>query len=140
MSDFSFELTGEDKGILRYKDKKCGTFEKIDGSYSVDIAVPARKGLWTKEFRKSQEKIDAFFSTPGHGVAKEVEKVEEPEESYDEILAKWKADLMAQAAADGNIAAILDDGTGVIYKGPATAETLKQIKAIPNVLEVLNEA
>ena len=47
--------------------------------------------------------------------------------------------LLDKAEANGNIAAIKNDGNGVIYKGPATQDNIDAVLEYDDIVEVLND-
>ena len=133
MSEFSKVEETATNGILRYKGRKCGDYIIADDSVEVEIYTATGKAAWAKEF-DTDDKISAFFS-------KEPDKEDKPvedEPSDEELLEKWKEELLAKANAEGNIATILTNGDGRIYKGPLTKENIKKVEALEEVREVLN--
>jgi len=157
MSEFTHSRENDKGGIIRYKSRKVGIYTIAeDGGIVVDLAQPARRQNWSDEFGDDQEKIKTFLElgeqpeppvreepTVEAETPTEEEVVIEPElkeQTDEEILASWRASLIAKAEELGNIATLLDSGEGRIYKGPATQENIDNILSIDGVKEVLTNA
>lgn len=137
MSDFTTVKETEIKGILRYKGRKCGEYEINENGVGVDISTATGKAAWQDEFQGDTEKINEFFGIKKSELDPAIEN--EPELTDEEIMEQWRNNLLASANEKENIAAVLHNGDGRIYKGPATKENILRVIGLEEVKEVLNE-
>ena len=143
MSEFNYIKETDTEGILRYKGRKCGSY-KINGqNVEVDISTATGKAAWLAEFKEDSNAISKFFGLdvkPEPTPEPEIEPTPEPEiETEDDVLVEWRNMLLDKAEANGNIAAIKNDGNGVIYKGPATQDNIDAVLEYDDIVEVLND-
>ncbi len=152
MSDFTIVKENETSGVLRYKGRKCGVYTTNGASAEVDISTATGQAAWAEEFKEDNGAISAFFGLDG-SIEAPTDRGE-PEPTLDpkpapvpeptpepepvDVVVEWRAELLAKAEAKGNIAAILANGDGRIYKGPATQENMDDVLGLSDVKEVLN--
>ena len=136
---FKFEKETEKKGIVRYGARKCGEYNIDDkGIINVDIPGLARRKEWDEKIGNDQEKMKEMLGSLQDAEIDEKQDSEpEPKEEVNHID-KWETSLLQEAEKDNNIAAVMKDGSGAIYKGPATEENIKIISSIEEVEKVLN--
>ena len=163
MSEFTYVKETDTKGMLRYKGRKCGTYTIHGKNVEVDISTTTGKAAWKKEFNEDSNAISKFFGLdmeaesavePDVDIAPEaiVEPILEPDteqspepmletdtETEDDGMVEWRKALLEKAEANGNIAAIKNDGNGAIYEGPATQENIDAVLEYDDVVEVLND-